>query len=132
MARNALLIVCAAAYVAAGLPPPLKLRWTGQTRLGAQSTRELTLSGCLLSNGYAGYQVEDAVLEAIDGKAADEKARAGAPVKWILDGGGNLRRRVGEKVQVVGKSEWRADATDEPGTPHLEVTSVTTLAASCK
>jgi len=48
MARNAVLIVCAAAaYVAAGL----------QTRLGAQSTRELTLSGCLLSNGYAGYQV---------------------------------------------------------------------------
>jgi DNA-binding PadR family transcriptional regulator len=35
-------------------------------------------------------------------------------------------------VQVAGKSEWRADAKDEaPGTPHLEVTSVTTLAASC-
>jgi len=99
----------------------------------AQAPRELTLSGCLLSNGYAGYQVEDAVLDAIDGKPADDKTKAAAPAKWILDGGGNLRRRVGEKVQVVGKSEWRADAKDEaPGTPHLEVTSVTTLAASCK
>ena len=27
----------------------------------AQEARELTISGCLLSNGYAGYQVEDAL-----------------------------------------------------------------------
>ena len=100
--------------------------------LHAQSSRDLTISGCLLSNGYAGYQVEDAVLDAIDGKPADGKTKAGAPTKWILDGGGNLRRRVGEKVQVVGKSEWRADAKDEaPGTPHLEVTSVTSVSAKC-
>jgi len=99
----------------------------------AQAARELTISGCLLSNGYAGYQVEEAVLDAVDGKPADAKTKAAAPAKWILDGGGNLRRRVGEKVQVVGKSDWRADAKDEaPGTPHLEVMSVTTLAASCK
>ena len=101
--------------------------------LQGQETPELTISGCLLSNGYAGYQVEEALLDAVDGKPADDKTKAAAPAKWILDGGGNLRRRVGEKVQVVGKSAWRADAKDEvPGTPHLEVTSVTTLAASCK
>jgi len=122
MARSVVLAV-AFAYVAAGL----------QTRLDAQETRELTVSGCLLSNGYAGYQVEDAVLDAVNGTPADGKTKAAAPAKWILDGGGNLRRRVGEKVQVVGKSEWRADDKDQaPGTPHLEVTSVTTLAASCK
>src|SRR5262245_1099665 len=100
--------------------------------LDAQEPRELTVSGCLLSNGYAGYQVENAVLDAVEGRPADDKARAAAPAKWILDGGGNLRRRVGEKVQVAGRSAWRADAQDEaPGTPHLEVTSVTTVAASC-
>jgi hypothetical protein len=96
----------------------------------AQEPREFTISGCLLSNGYAGFQVEEAVLDAVDGKAADDKTKAAAPPKWVLDGGGNLRRRVGEKVQVVGKSEWRADG-EEPGTPHLEVTSVTTLSAKC-
>jgi len=124
MARNtaAALALAAIAYVVAGL----------QTRLDAQGARELTISGCLLSNGYAGYQIEEAVLDSIDGKPADGKAKVAAPGKWVLDGGGNLRRRVGEKVQVVGKSDWRAEATDEPGTPHLEVTSVTTLAASCK
>ena len=98
----------------------------------AQGPREITISGCLLSNGYAGFQVEDAVLDAVDGKPADGTTKAAAPMKWILDGGGNLRRRAGEKVQVVGKSEWRADDKDQaPGTPHLEVTSVTTLAAKC-
>ena len=133
MARSVALalLVCAAAglqarpseYVAAGL----------QTRPSAQTLRELTISGCLLSNGYAGYQVEEAVLDVIDGKPADDKTKASAPAKWILDGGGNLRRRVGEKVQVVGNTEWRADDKDQaPGTPHLEVTSVTTVAASCK
>ena len=116
-------VALALAYVVAGL----------QTRPFAQGARELTVTGCLLSNGYAGYQVEEAVLDAVDGKPADGKTKAAAPAKWILDGGGNLRRRVGEKVQVVGKSEWRADAKDDaPGTPHLEVTSVTTLAAACK
>ena len=101
--------------------------------LSAQEAREITVSGCLLSNGYAGYQVEEAVLDAVDGKPADDKAKATAPAKWILDGGGNLRRRVGEKVQVVGKSEWRAESKDDaPSTPHLEVSSVTTLAASCR
>ena len=96
----------------------------------AQEPRELTISGCLLSNGYAGFQVEEAVLDTVDGKPADDTSKAAAPKKWILDGGGNLRRRVGEKVQVVGKSEWRAGG-DDPGTPHLEVTSVTTLATKC-
>jgi len=113
-----------------GLPA---LAFAALATLYAEEAREITISGCLLSNGYAGYQVEDAVLDAIDGKPADDKMKGAAPPKWILDGGGNLRRRVGEKVQVVGKSEWRADAKDEaPGTPHLEVTSVTTVAASCK
>jgi hypothetical protein len=99
----------------------------------AQESRELTISGCLLSTGYAGYQIEEAVLDAVDGKPADGKTKAAAPAKWLLDNAGNLRRRVGEKVQVVGKSEWRADDKDQaPGTPHLEVTSVTTLAAACK
>ena len=115
----ALLVCAVAASVVAGL----------QTRLDAQA-REITISGCLLSNGYAGYQVEGAVLDAVDGKPAEGATKASAPAKWILDGGGNLRRRVGEKVQIVGKSEWRAGG-DDPGTPHLEVTTVTTLAPSC-
>src|SRR5215204_444502 len=105
MGRSALLVIAlVASYGAAGL----------HTGLEAQSPRELTISGCLLSTGYAGFQVEDAVLDTVDGRPADDKTKAAAPAKWILDGGGNLRRRAGEKVQVVGTSEWRADG-DSPG-----------------
>ena len=118
----ALVSLATLAYVAAGL----------QTQATAQALRELTVSGCLLSNGYAGFQLEEATLDAVDGKPADDRTKAAAPAKWLLDGGGNLRRRTGEKVQVVGKSEWNLDDKDQaPGPPHLEVTSVKTLAAKC-
>jgi hypothetical protein len=118
-----------AALLLMSVGPGLQTRTTAQ----AQGARELIISGCLLSNGYAGFQIEEAVLVAVDGKPADDTTKAAAPVKWLLEGGGNLRRRTGEKVQVVGKSEWRADDKDpSPGTPRLDVTSVTTLSTSCK
>jgi hypothetical protein len=60
-----------------------------------------------------------------------------APKKWLLDGGGNLRPRIGEKVEVTGRSDWQppaaAAAADEPAErpPHLDVKSVKTVAPSC-
>ena len=42
----------------------------------------------LIRSGYAGYQIDDAHLNAIDGKAVDEKSSP-IPTKWILEGGGN-------------------------------------------
>ena len=116
------------------------------TRQGAQNAaddgkREYTVSGCLLRSGYAGYQIEEARLDAIDGKVVEPEpassSKGSAPKKWILDGGGNLGPRAGEKVQVVGRSEWQprsaaAPPADEPQrTPHLEVKSVKTVAPSC-
>jgi hypothetical protein len=102
--------------------------------------REFTVSGCLLSMGYAGYQIEEARLVAIDGKRLPDPAPPDAPVapkKWLLDGGGNLRPRIGEKVEVTGRSDWQppaaAAAADEPPDrpPHLDVKSVKTVAPSC-
>ena len=119
------------------------------TRVGAQTPappddgkREFTVSGCLLRNGYAGYQVDSARIEAIDGKpVASSSTPASAtapemPKKWILDGGGNLGADTGKKVQVVGRSDWRspsgADADEPPNrTPHLDVKSVKTIAQTC-
>ena len=100
--------------------------------------RDVTISGCLLRNGYAGYQVEDAQIDAIDGKAVSKEAAASAPPapkKWILDGGGNLGADTGKKIQVVGRSDWRpaSAASDEPPnrTPHLEVKTVKVVADAC-
>jgi hypothetical protein len=105
--------------------------------------REFTVSGCLLRSGYAGYQIDEAHVEAIDGKplvaspaASPASSGPGTPKKWILEGGGNLGTRVGGKVQVVGRSDWQpptAGAADEPPnrTPRLEVKSLKTIAPKC-
>jgi hypothetical protein len=102
--------------------------------------REFIVSGCLLGMGYAGYQIEDARLVGIDGKRLPDPPPSDAPAapkKWILDGGGNLRPRIGEKVEVTGRSDWQsaftAPSADEPPDrpPHLDVKSVKTVAPSC-
>jgi hypothetical protein len=110
-----------------------------QTPSPDDGKREFTISGCLLRSGYAGYQIEEARFEAIEGKAITDpaaKAGPGLPAKWILEGGGNLGQRTGEKVEVVGRSDWQPASArkpdDEPErTPRLEVKSVKTLAATC-
>jgi hypothetical protein len=108
------------------------------------SKREFTVSGCLLRSGYAGYQIDEAQVEAIDGKpvvaspvASPASTGPGTPKKWILEGGGNLGARVGGKVQVVGRSDWQlpssSAAADEPPnrTPRLTVQSLKTIAPKC-
>jgi hypothetical protein len=102
--------------------------------------REFIVSGCLLRSGYAGYAIDDSRVVAIDGKRLPDPAPASAPAmpkKWVLDGGGNLGPRAGEKVEVTGRSDWKlrsADVSpDEPPErdPHLDVKAVKTVAPSC-
>ena len=102
--------------------------------------REFTISGCLLRSGYAGYQIDDAQVDAIDGKpVAENQSKSAtpqtAPKKWMLEGGGNLGADTGRKVQVVGRSDWSppSSAGDEPPnrTPRLDVKSVKVIAAAC-
>ena len=99
--------------------------------------REFTLTGCLLRAGYAGYQMEGVTVDTIDGKPvpAALKDAVASLKKWTLQGGGNLGPRVGEKVTVVGRTDWQdapAALPDEPPKPPtLEVKSLKTAAASC-
>jgi hypothetical protein len=100
--------------------------------------REFTVSGCLVRSGYAGYQVEQARTEAIDGKllSTQPSPDSVSPKKWIVEGDGTLGRHVGEKVEIVGRSDWRPPPTpssDEAPdrTPHLEVKTVKVLAPNC-
>jgi hypothetical protein len=133
MARAVLIalgqMAVAATLVAAG-PAPRQVQET-------DGKREFTLTGCLLRAGYAGYQMEGVAIDAIDGKAVPAGYKTPAIAqKWTLQGGGNLGPRVGEKVQVVGRSEWREDAAaapadEPPKAPSLEVKSLKTVAPSC-
>jgi hypothetical protein len=113
-----------------------------QSTSAEDGKREFTVSGCLLRSGYAGYQIDEAQVEAIDGKPTDAPRQSSSapsgpaiPKKWILEGGGNLGARVGEKVQVVGRSDWQppSSGADEPPnrTPRLAVKSLKTIAPKC-
>jgi hypothetical protein len=100
--------------------------------------REFTLTGCLLRAGYAGYQMEGVAIDAIDGKAVPATFKTPAIAqKWTLQGGGNLGPRVGEKVQVVGRSDWQESPAGQPADeppakpPSLEVKSLKTVSTSC-
>ena len=98
--------------------------------------REFTLTGCLLRAGYAGYQMEGVSIDTIDGKPVPATFKTPVTAqKWTLQGGGNLGPRVGEKVQVIGRSDWQEKPTaaseEPPKAPSLEVKSVKTVAPSC-
>ena len=127
MARNAWIAGCLALLVGAAAPLAQAPENDGK--------REFTLTGCLLRAGYAGYQMENVAIEAIDGKAVPAGFKTPSIAqKWTLQGGGNLGPRVGEKVQVVGRSDWReaSAAPDEPPkAPALEVRTLKTVAPSC-
>jgi hypothetical protein len=124
--------------VAVGIPASTPA--FSQTAAPDAGKREFIVSGCLLRNGYAGYAVEDSRVVAIDGKRLPDPAPASAPAmpkKWILDGGGNLGPRAGEKVEVTGRTDWQLPSAqpspEEPPerTPHLDVKSVKTVASTC-
>jgi hypothetical protein len=110
-----------------------------QATTAGDGLRELTVSGCLLRSGYAGYQLDDARLDAIAGKPVPQAdaSHATFPKKWSLEGGGNLGPRVGAKVVVIGRSDWRQGSAtaspDEPPAiaPTLTVESVKTVAERC-
>src|SRR4029450_11468859 len=99
--------------VALALGIPASTSTLQQTAAPDDGKREFIVSGCLLRNGYAGYAVEDSRVGAIDGKRLPGPAPASAPVmpkKWILDGGGNLGPRTGERGEVTGRTDWQPAA----------------------
>ena len=107
----------------------------------------IAVSGCLMRQGYATLIVADARLDATGEKAAtaapsteapSEKSQT--PSKWVLENAGVIGQHVGERVQVVGATDWvastSAPAASEPGgpppeLPHIDVITVKVLAPKC-
>jgi len=107
----------------------------------------IAVSGCLMRQGYATFIVADARLDATGEKAATAAPSPDRPLevsqtppKWVLDNAGVIGQHVGERVQVVGASDWVTDksapAASEPGgpppeLPHIDVLTVKVLAPKC-
>ena len=103
----------------------------------------IALSGCLLSQGYATFILDNARVDATGDRAATAaptSPSAGArpanePAKWVLDEPGNIRSHTGERVQVIGLTDWKRNDPAPTGpaapTPHVTVIAVKTLSPSC-
>jgi len=107
----------------------------------------IAVSGCLMRQGYATLVVADAHVDAIGDKAASASASTETPAdasktppKWVLENAGVVSQHVGEKVQVVGASDWvtnrGAVEASEPGgpppeLPHIDVLTLKVLAPKC-
>ena len=108
----------------------------------------VAISGCLLRQGYATLIVDEAQVDGKGDAAATAQptaAKPGAPLtappRWVLDNAGPHTSHVGERVQLLGVSDWVTNPDDypiptgEPGpappAPHIEVISLKVLAPMC-
>jgi len=108
----------------------------------------VAISGCLLRQGYATLVVDEARVDGKGDAAATAQpavAKPGepltAPPRWVLDNAGPHTSHVGERVQLLGVSDWVTNPGDypiptgEPGppppAPHIEVISLRVLAPAC-
>jgi len=106
-------------------------------------TPNIAIHGCLLSQGYATFVLDNARVDATGERAvtaapksASVTARpANEPPKWVLDEPGNVRTHVGEEVQVVGVTDWKPDDPAPTGpaapTPRVTVIAVKYLSPNC-
>jgi hypothetical protein len=111
----------------------------------ADKKPNIAITGCLMSQGYATFIVDNARIDATGDKAASAVAGAatgarpsGEPAKWQLEEPGNIRTHVGEKVQVLGVTDWKmgdpvpTEGSGPPApTPHITVTTVKFIAPNC-
>jgi hypothetical protein len=118
---------------------------TSNPSTGHREKPNIAISGCLMRQGYATLVVADAHVDG-RGDAVDRAQPGGAdnglkgvvvPAKWVLDDAGPVTQHVGEKVQVIGSTDWTA--ADKPAddgavgmpAPHVSVTSVKVIASTC-
>lgn len=114
----------------------------------AAKKANVAVSGCMLRQGYATLIVDEA---RVDGKgdaaeaAQPSSEKAGtpltAPPRWILENAATLSQHVGERVQVIGVSDWVTNPDDypiptgEPGppppAPRIDVISLKVVAPTC-
>lgn len=139
-------IVTAVFGLAASAAPQSR---TSSSSAPADKRPNIAVSGCMMRQGYATFRIDDARVDAIGDKAANaepssERSTEGlrTPSKWILDNAGTAGQHVGEKVQVIGVSDWVTSPNDypvapeEPGgppppMPHIDVLSLKMIASKC-
>jgi|SRR5579862_472222 hypothetical protein len=157
MTRTAALSLAAAVGFAATLTAQSTTSTTtAQRDRMNDKNNEVTVTGCLSRGADGKYMLTDAHMEksastATTGTTGSETATTSTSerehnMSWRLEGGSDLDRHVGHKIQVTGTSATgmtgttstatesqrdRRSTTTDANQPRLDVTSVKMLAPSC-
>jgi hypothetical protein len=166
--------IAAALGVAVSLGAQTTSTTTADQRTATRSDkgREISVTGCLARGSDGTYMLNNARMEAntnpttttagTTGTAgttatpspstttAAGATTTGAPMTWKLEGGSDLDKHVGHKIEVTGRTEWNehssmpsgSTATTTTGTsgasskmtsePRLDVSSVKMISSSCQ
>src|SRR5262245_53417372 len=112
-----------------------------------QKKANIAVSGCLMRQGYATFMVADAHVDGIGDAAASaapgtDKPATPTPPRFVLDNAASVGSHVGEKVQVLGFSDWvnERDTAPPPALepngppapmPHIDLQTLKMIASSC-
>ena len=157
MTRTTALSFATAIGFAATLAAQTPTSTSPQQRDRATSDKhEITITGCLSKGADGNYMLTNATEEksttttaGTTGTTAAEASKPGSKaMTWKLEGGSDLDRHVGHKIEVTGKTEWKdsmrpgTSAAEPPTTtgttgttsanePKLDVSSVKMVSSSC-
>jgi hypothetical protein len=102
---------------------------------------EITITGCLAKGADGNYTLTNAYVDkstttttGTTGTTAAEP-RYGKTMTWKLEGGSDLDRHVGHKIQVTGRTDWKdsmdrkpaPEPTDPPTTTGTSGTTTSTI-----
>ena len=162
MTRTTALSFAAAVGFAATLAAQTTTGTTATTQRDRMTgeKNEITITGCLSRAADGKYLLSDAHMNKSTAStttgttttgttgsevATGSKAEKEHNMTWRLEGGSDLDRHVGHKVEVTGRSDWKGEhagssASSTSGTtgtttdntqPRLDVSSVKMISSSC-
>jgi hypothetical protein len=105
--------LCAVLVVHAQSPTPMTSHAAGT---GAGASRTVTVSGCLTKDTNGRYMLTAAT--------SSNRSSAG-PTTWTVAGHSDLKKHVGHRIQVVGRTTWDS-AKDSRPTPDAAFPGTTT------
>jgi len=128
MTRSAALSVAAAIGFAATLSAQTTSTTTQQRDRMSGDKHEVTITGCLSKGGDGDYMLTNASEDKTTGTttsgtttgttgttAATESKSGAHAMTWKLEGGSDLDRHVGHKIQVTGRTDWKDSMDRKPG-----------------
>jgi len=137
---TALSIAAAFGFAAATLAAQTTTSTATTQRMNDKSGNEVTVTGCLARGADGKFTLNDARQDksttttagsTTTGTTGTESAAGGREraMTWRLEGGSDLERHVGHKIQVTGHTDWKESDRTGSNPPTSTATTGTTAGA---